>query len=110
MVVVGLTIANAYKMAQGQPRKWRPWIFSLVTFAAVGALRWPLVAVMPWRVSLNLHEHDGAQTLRATFDARSYDPDAVRRFAGRLMAFVDEASREPGAPLRKLLEPSALPG
>lgn len=45
-VVVGLTIANAYKMAQGQPRKWRPWIFSLVTFAAVGALRWPLVAVM----------------------------------------------------------------
>jgi acyl carrier protein len=71
---------------------------------------WPLVAVMPWRVSLNLHEHDGAQTLRATFDARSYDPDAVRRFAGRLMAFVDEASREPGAPLRKLLEPSALPG
>jgi chromate transporter len=45
-VVVGLTIANAYKMAQGQPRKWRPWAFSLATFAAVGALRWPLVAVM----------------------------------------------------------------
>lgn len=45
-VVVGLTIANAYKMAQGQPRKWRPWAFSLLTFAAVGALRWPLLAVM----------------------------------------------------------------
>ncbi len=45
-VVVGLTIANAYKMALGQPRTWRPWTFSLVTFAAVGALRWPLLAVM----------------------------------------------------------------
>lgn len=45
-VVVGLTIANAYKMTQGLARKWRPWMFSLITFAAVGALRWPLVAVM----------------------------------------------------------------
>jgi len=45
-VVVGLTVANAYKMAQGQPRRWRPWAFTLTTFAAVGALRWPLVAVM----------------------------------------------------------------
>ena len=45
-VVVGLTIANAYKMTTGLPRKWRPWIFTLLTFAAVGALRWPLVWVM----------------------------------------------------------------
>lgn len=45
-VVVGLTIANAYKMAQGLPRRWRLWIFTLLTFTAVGALRWPLVAVM----------------------------------------------------------------
>ena len=45
-VVVGLTIANAYKMAQALPRQWRLWIFTLLTFAAVGALRWPLLAVM----------------------------------------------------------------
>ena len=45
-VVVGLTIANAYKMAQGLPRHWRLWVFTLLTFTAVGALRWPLVAVM----------------------------------------------------------------
>jgi len=45
-VVVGLTIANAYKMAQALPRKWRLWIFTLLSFTAVGALRWPLVAVM----------------------------------------------------------------
>ena len=45
-VVVGLTAANAWKMAQGLPRRWRLWVFALLTFAAVGALRWPLVAVM----------------------------------------------------------------
>ncbi len=45
-VVVGLTIANAYQMTTGLPRKWRPWIFTLMTFAAVGALRWPLAWVM----------------------------------------------------------------
>jgi chromate transporter len=45
-VVVGLTIANAYKMTTGLPRRLRPWIFTLITFAAVGGLRWPLVWVM----------------------------------------------------------------
>lgn len=59
-VVVGLTIANAYKMAQSQPRKWRLWAFTLVTFAAVGALRWPLVAVMlalaPFAIGLSWRE------------------------------------------------------
>ncbi len=45
-VVVGLTIANAYKMAQGLPSRWRLWVFAALTFAAVGALRFPLVAVM----------------------------------------------------------------
>ena len=44
--VVGLTIANSYKMAQALPRKWRLWAFVLLTFIAVGALRWPLVAVL----------------------------------------------------------------
>jgi chromate transporter len=60
-VVVGLTIANAYKMTQGLPRKWRPWMFSLVTFVAVGALRWPLVAVMlalaPLAIGLSWREN-----------------------------------------------------
>ena len=45
-VVVGLTVANSYKMAQGLPRKSRLWVFTLLTFVAVGALRWPLATVM----------------------------------------------------------------
>ncbi len=45
-VVVGMMIANAYSMAKAMPRRLRPWLFSLVTFAAIGAARWPLVSVM----------------------------------------------------------------
>mgnify|MGYP002632404359 CR=1 FL=1 len=45
-VVVGMMIANVFKMSQGMPRRLRPWLFTLVTFAAVGLARWPLVSVM----------------------------------------------------------------
>src|ERR1035437_1503860 len=55
-VVVGMMIANAYGMATAMPRRLRPWLFSLVTFAAIGAARWPLVSVMlvlaPFAVSV----------------------------------------------------------
>ncbi len=45
-VVVGLMIANAYGMAKAMPRRARPWLFCFVTFAAIGAARWPLASVM----------------------------------------------------------------
>ena len=43
---VGLLIANAVKMASVLPRRWRPWLFALLAFVGVGALRWPLVGVL----------------------------------------------------------------
>ena len=55
-VVVGMMIANAYSMAKAMPRRLRAWLLSLVTFAAIGAARWPLVSVMlvlaPFAVSI----------------------------------------------------------
>jgi len=45
-VVVGLMVANAWKMAHAIPRRLRPWLFSLVTLASIGIARWPLVSVM----------------------------------------------------------------
>ena len=45
-VVVGMMLANAWKMASGMARRWRPWTFCLLTFAGVGAMRFPLVWMM----------------------------------------------------------------
>ncbi len=45
-VAVGLLIANGIKMAMVLPRHWRPWLFGLLAFAGVGALRWPLISVL----------------------------------------------------------------
>jgi chromate transporter len=46
VVVVGLTIANALKMAKGMPRRARAIFFGLLTFLAIGALRLPLLWIM----------------------------------------------------------------
>jgi len=43
---VGLLIANGLKMASILPRHWRPWLFTLLAFAGVGVLRWPLIWVL----------------------------------------------------------------
>ena len=45
-VAVGLLIANGIRMAMVLPRHWRPWLFGLLAFAGVGALRWPLIGVL----------------------------------------------------------------
>ncbi len=45
-VAVGLLIANCIKMASALPRHWRPWLFTLLAFAGVGVLRWPLIGVL----------------------------------------------------------------
>jgi chromate transporter len=45
-VAAGLVLATGIKMATGMRRNWRPWLFALLAFAAVGVLRWPLLAVV----------------------------------------------------------------
>jgi len=44
-VVIGLLFASSIKMALAMPRIWRPWLFIVLAFAGVGALRWPLLWV-----------------------------------------------------------------
>jgi len=43
---VGLLIANGIKLASVLPKRWAPWLFAALAFAAVGVLRWPLIAVL----------------------------------------------------------------
>jgi chromate transporter len=45
-VVVGMMIANAWKMAHAVPRRTRARVLCIVTFVCVGALRLPLAWVM----------------------------------------------------------------
>jgi chromate transporter len=45
-VAVGLLIASCIKMASALPKHWRPWLFTLLAFAGVGVLRWPLIGVL----------------------------------------------------------------
>ena len=45
-VAVGLLIATAAKMVFVLQRRWLPWLFAVLTFAGVGVLRWPLLAVV----------------------------------------------------------------
>lgn len=45
-VAVGLLIAMASRMVIVLKREWLPWIFVALTFAGVGVLRWPFLAVV----------------------------------------------------------------
>jgi chromate transporter len=45
-VAAGLVLSTGIKMATGMRRHWRPWLFAALAFAAVGVLRWPLLAVV----------------------------------------------------------------
>lgn len=45
-VAVALLIATAVKLTAVLKRRWLPWVFVLVTFAAVGVMRLPLIAVV----------------------------------------------------------------
>ncbi|HYT54145.1 MAG TPA: hypothetical protein VEQ38_05470 [Verrucomicrobiae bacterium] len=53
-VAVGLLLATVIKLATMLPRHWRPWLFGVLAFVAVGVLRWPLLwamgALAPWAV------------------------------------------------------------
>ncbi|MBK5105804.1 MAG: chromate transporter, partial [Burkholderiales bacterium] len=45
-VAAGLVLATGLKMAGSLKRHWRPWLFTALSLAGVGALRWPLLAVV----------------------------------------------------------------
>ncbi|MBE0619419.1 MAG: chromate transporter [Burkholderiales bacterium] len=45
-VAAGLVLATGLKMAGSIRRHWRPWLFTALALAGVGALRWPLLAVV----------------------------------------------------------------
>ena len=45
-VAAGLVLATGLKMASSLKRHWRPWLFIALALAGVGALRWPLLAVV----------------------------------------------------------------
>ena len=44
-VVIGLLLASSIKLALAMPRTWRPWLFIVLAFSGVGAIRWPLLWV-----------------------------------------------------------------
>ena len=45
-VAAGLVLATGFKMTGSLKRRWRPWLFTALSLAGVGALRWPLLAVV----------------------------------------------------------------
>lgn len=45
-VAAGLVLATGLKMAASIKRHWRPWVFLALALTGVGALRWPLLAVV----------------------------------------------------------------
>lgn len=45
-VAAGLVLATGFKMASTLKRHWRPWMFTALALAGVGALRWPLLGVV----------------------------------------------------------------
>jgi chromate transporter len=44
-VAAGLLLATVIKLAMVLPRQWRPWLFGVLAFGAVGIMRWPLLLV-----------------------------------------------------------------
>ena len=61
-VAAGLLLATVIKLATVLPRHWRPWLFGILAFVAVGVMRWPLLWVMgalaPWAVFAAWKEPD----------------------------------------------------
>jgi chromate transporter len=45
-VAAGLLLATAVHNSMVLPRHWRPWLFGVLAFVAVGVMRWPLLWVV----------------------------------------------------------------
>jgi acyl-CoA synthetase (AMP-forming)/AMP-acid ligase II/acyl carrier protein len=59
---------------------------------------------MPWGFSLLVDRHNEDRLCYAAFDARVYQPEAVRAVLNRLTRFLKAASMHPGLTLGRLLE------
>jgi len=61
-VAAGLVLATGLKMTGSLGRQWRPWLFMALALAGVGALRWPLLAVVgalaPFAIAAAWREQD----------------------------------------------------
>ena len=61
-VAAGLILATGCKMVASVKRRWRPWLFIALALAGVGALRWPLLAVVgalaPFAIAATWSEPD----------------------------------------------------
>ena len=61
-VAAGLVLATGLKMTGSLKRHWRPWLFVALALAGVGALRWPLLAVVgalaPFAIAAAWREED----------------------------------------------------
>ena len=61
-VAAGLVLATGLKMTRSLKRHWRPWLFTALALLGVGALRWPLLAVVgalaPFAVAAAWREQD----------------------------------------------------
>ena len=61
-VAAGLVLATGLKMTGSLRRQWRPWLFMALALAGVGALRWPLLAVVgalaPFAIAAAWREED----------------------------------------------------
>lgn len=61
-VAAGLVLATGLKMTSSLKRHWRPWLFLALALAGVGALRWPLLAVVgalaPFAIAAAWREQD----------------------------------------------------
>ncbi|TAK72936.1 MAG: chromate transporter [Betaproteobacteria bacterium] len=61
-VAAGLVLATGLKMSRSLKRHWRPWLFTALALTGVGALRWPLLAVVgalaPFAIAAAWREQD----------------------------------------------------
>jgi len=61
-VAAGLVLATGLKMTRSLRRHWRPWLFTALALLGVGALRWPLLAVVgalaPFAIAAAWHKQD----------------------------------------------------
>jgi chromate transporter len=61
-VAAGLVLATGLKMTASLKRHWRPFLFAALALTGVGALRWPLLAVVgalaPFAIAAAWREQD----------------------------------------------------
>ena len=76
----------------------------------VKQLRFAARPTMPWRFQMHVRDQGGAFHGLATFDARVYDPELVRRMVGNYVRLLEVVVRKPSARLCDAATKAALEG